>query len=44
MPYSYIINFMMHIREIMITSEKNFVFHVEKLLNQNFRETEKNKG
>lgn len=37
LPYSYLINFLINIREIMTLNERNFVHHVEKLLNQHFK-------
>jgi|JI10StandDraft_1071094.scaffolds.fasta_scaffold939530_1 hypothetical protein len=37
LPYSYIINFLMNLRETLSLNERNFVYHVEKLLNQHFK-------
>lgn len=37
LPYSYLVNFLINIREIMTLNERNFVFHAEKLLNQHFK-------
>jgi hypothetical protein len=43
LPFSYIINFMMQLRESMILNERNFVYHAENLLNQHFKESEMKK-
>lgn len=37
LPYSYVINFLTGIKESMMLNEKNFVYHVERLLNQHFK-------
>lgn len=37
LPFAYIINFLIELRESMMLNERNFLFQAENLLNQHFK-------